>query len=115
MRILVRPVIDPQREIDMTHRLIAAIAEELWRLYRGNEQLNWLEAELHLQRIVGGVRTQAREAEMVVGGEPGSAWTPPPDRAAAAQGESRRGRRASDRTRRRTSVRSPSARVAAHP
>ena len=28
MRIVVRPIVDPQREIDLTHRLESAIAEE---------------------------------------------------------------------------------------
>lgn len=59
MRIVIRPVVDRQREIDLTQRLIAAIAEELWRLYGGNEQLNWLEAEMHLKRVVGEARAEA--------------------------------------------------------
>ncbi len=53
MRILVRPLAEPQREIDMTARLVSAIAEELWRRYGGNAALNWLEAERHLELIVG--------------------------------------------------------------
>jgi len=64
MRIIIRPIMDRQREIDLTQRLIAAIAEELWRLYGGNEQLNWLEAEMHLQRIVGETRAEARETRV---------------------------------------------------
>lgn len=52
MRIVVRPVADPSNEIDLTHVLVAAIAQELWRQHGGNDQLNWIEAELHLQRIV---------------------------------------------------------------
>lgn len=59
MRVIIRPVIDRQREIDLTHRLIAAIAEELWRRYGGNEQLNWLEAEMHLHQIMGAARVEA--------------------------------------------------------
>jgi len=59
MRLVIRPVMDPQREIDLTHRLTAAIAEELWRLFGGNEQLNWVEAEMHLQRLVAEVRLEA--------------------------------------------------------
>lgn len=66
MRIIVRPIVDPQREIDLTQRLIAAIAEELWRLYGGNEQLNWLEAELHLQHIVGAARAAAEATSVIV-------------------------------------------------
>jgi hypothetical protein len=63
MRITVRPVVDPQREIDLTNQLVAAIAEELWRLYGGNDKLNWIEAERHLQRIVGEARAEARAEE----------------------------------------------------
>lgn len=61
MKIIVRPVVDPQREIDLTHRLVSAIAEELWNLYGGNEELNWLEAERHLQRLIGEAREEADE------------------------------------------------------
>ena len=66
MRIIVRPIVAPQREIDLTQRLIAAIAEELWRLYGGNEQLNWLEAELHLQHIVGETHAAAEVTSVIV-------------------------------------------------
>jgi hypothetical protein len=65
MRIIIRPVVDRQREIDLTQRLIAAIAEELWRLYGGNEQLNWLEAEMHLRGIVGEARAEAGITDFV--------------------------------------------------
>jgi hypothetical protein len=58
MRITVHPLMEPKREIDLTYRLIAAIAEELWRRYGGNAQLNWLEAEEHLRRIIGEVRAE---------------------------------------------------------
>jgi len=60
MRFVIRPVQDPQREIDLTRSLTAAIAEQLWLRYRGNERLNWLEAELHLQRFVESLRGQAK-------------------------------------------------------
>lgn len=65
MKIIVRPILDPQREIDLTHRLVAAIAEELWRLFGGNETLNWIEAEWHLQRIVAQARVDASETVVV--------------------------------------------------
>lgn len=65
MRIVVRPVADPQREIDLTHSLVSAIAEELWRMHGGNQQLNWLEAERHLQRIVGEARAEAARTYVV--------------------------------------------------
>lgn len=61
MKILVRPVVDPQRELDLTNCLVSAIAEELWRLYGGDEQLNWFKAERHLERIVGQAWLEARE------------------------------------------------------
>lgn len=64
MKLVIRPIQDPQRELDLTHRLVSAIAEELWKLYGGNEQLNWVEAELHLQRIVGEAGAEAREADV---------------------------------------------------
>jgi hypothetical protein len=53
MRIVVHPILEPERELDVTRRLIAAIAEELWLACGGNSELNWLEAELHLQQIAG--------------------------------------------------------------
>jgi hypothetical protein len=65
MKIIVRPILDPQREIDLTQRLVAAIAEELWRLFGGNDTLNWIEAEWHLQRIVAQARVEARETAVV--------------------------------------------------
>ncbi|MGD9789195.1 MAG: hypothetical protein AB7Q00_07060 [Phycisphaerales bacterium] len=73
MRITIRPVADRQREIDLTHRLIAVIAEELWRLYGGNEHLNWLEAELHLQAIVGQARAEVCAAKTPIAETPGTA------------------------------------------
>lgn len=65
MKIIVRPILDPQREIDLTHRLVAAIAEELWRLFGGNDALNWIEAERHLQQIVAQARVEADETAVV--------------------------------------------------
>jgi len=63
MRLVIRPVQDPTREVDLKHRLISAIAEELWRLYGGNEHLNWLEAEMHFGRIIESMRADvSREA-----------------------------------------------------
>ncbi len=68
MKIIVRPMVDPQREIDLTRPLVAAIAEELWRLYGGNEHLNWLEAELHLQSIIGEARAAAQDTSIITVG-----------------------------------------------
>lgn len=60
MRVVVRPIMDPRQEIDLTHRLVETIAEELWKRFGGNDKVNWLEAELHLNRILGGqARSQA--------------------------------------------------------
>ncbi len=73
MRLVIRPILDPDREIDLTHRLTAVIAEELWRQFGGNERLNWLEAELHLSAIVsaegeGAARERRAESGMVASG-----------------------------------------------
>jgi hypothetical protein len=65
MKIIVRPILDPHREIDLTHRLVSAIAEELWRLFGGNDTLNWIEAEWHLQRIIAQARSDAHETTVV--------------------------------------------------
>ena len=35
----------PDRELDLTRALTAAVAHELWRHCGGNEVVNWLEAE----------------------------------------------------------------------
>lgn len=63
-RITIRPILDPAIEIDLTHRLVAAIAEEIWRVCGGNDELNWLEAEQHLATIAsrGGVVDAASAA-----------------------------------------------------
>lgn len=63
MRVVLHPMVEPLREIDITQRLVSAIAEELWRLYGGNNDLNWLEAEAHLRQIVGETRDAAAVAE----------------------------------------------------
>lgn len=60
MKVVVRPVLDPKREVDLTHRLVSAIAEELWLLYGGNDKVNWLEAERHLMRIISEASAQAQ-------------------------------------------------------
>lgn len=65
MRLVIRPVHDRLREHDVTRRLVSAIAEELWSLYGGNEHLNWIEAEHHLQRLVEEIRAEARQAQGV--------------------------------------------------
>lgn len=58
MRICIRPDSEPRREIDITRRLVAVVAEELWLACGGNDQLNWLEAEMHVAAFaVAGPRT----------------------------------------------------------
>lgn len=76
MKIIVRPILDPQREIDLTHRLVAAIAEELWRLFGGNDALNWIEAEWHLQRIIAQARSEALETAVVRAAPPEAPHVP---------------------------------------
>lgn len=70
MRIIVRPIVDPQSEIDVTRRLVSVIAEELWRIYGGNEQLNWIEAERHLERMVDEARAEPAVSTAVAGPAP---------------------------------------------
>jgi hypothetical protein len=59
-------MLEPEQELDVTNRLVAAIAEELWRLYGGNDQLNWVEAEAHLRRIIDGAGDAAQSARDVI-------------------------------------------------
>jgi len=65
MKIIVHPILDPQREIDVTDRLVSAIADELWRRCGGNDKLNWAEAEWHLQRIIAQAGNEARDTAVV--------------------------------------------------
>ncbi|HWQ28594.1 MAG TPA: hypothetical protein VNN12_06180 [Dehalococcoidia bacterium] len=53
MRVVIRPTLSPDRDLDLTRPLIAAIANELSRAHGGNDVLNWLEAERVLQRLIG--------------------------------------------------------------
>lgn len=71
MRVLIQPCLNPEAEIDVTGPLIAAIAEQLWIHCGGNAELNWIEAEAHLKRLLGahagevggeGVRRKRRSA-----------------------------------------------------
>ncbi len=52
MKIMIRPMQDSLTQVDVTHRVVSAIAHELWERYGGNEQLNWLEAESHVRRLL---------------------------------------------------------------
>lgn len=90
MKIIVRPVVVPRRETDLTHRLVSAIAEELWSLQGGNRQLNWLEAECHLQWIGGAARAEVDETTFVSLGAAARAGDRPEVGAARAADESGR-------------------------
>jgi hypothetical protein len=59
MRITIRPMLAPERELDVTEPLVRAIAGRMADEVGGNEQLNLLEAEVHLRRIL---RSPAAEA-----------------------------------------------------
>lgn len=59
MRVTIRPTADPSREHDITRCLISAIAYELSLLHGGNDELNWLEAERHLARLLASDQTGA--------------------------------------------------------
>ncbi|MCI0366330.1 MAG: hypothetical protein L0Y44_03885 [Phycisphaerales bacterium] len=61
MRFVIHPAAEPDHEVDVTKRLVGAIARELWLRYGGNETLNWIEAERHLQGIVEDARKQAED------------------------------------------------------
>ena len=60
MRLTIRPSMAPDREIDVTQALIAAVAHQLHAQCGGNDVLNWLEAERFLARILRPVRGRAR-------------------------------------------------------
>jgi len=51
MKIVIHPILDPTREIDVTTRVVAAVAQELSQAYGGSEAVNWLEAEQHVQSL----------------------------------------------------------------
>ena len=59
MRLIIHPTAQPDDKLDSTNRLTAAIAQELWLRYGGNETINWVEAERHLQAIVDDARSNA--------------------------------------------------------
>lgn len=52
MRLVIRPMLDPRNEIDVTHQIVKAIAEELWRRHGGNDVLNWMEAQWHIEALL---------------------------------------------------------------
>lgn len=53
MRLTIRPLLSPDRELDVTEPVLRAIAGSMADQFGGNEQLNLLEAEFHLERMLG--------------------------------------------------------------
>ncbi|MCC6678306.1 MAG: DUF2934 domain-containing protein [Phycisphaerales bacterium] len=91
MRIVIRPFAEPEVEIDVTHRMIAAIAEALWVERGGNDVVNWLEAERHLARLLG--RGLVEGPHLL---EPGRSERGIEDRAMGAEAAVRAGARAAE-------------------
>ncbi|MEX2217953.1 MAG: hypothetical protein WD749_04265 [Phycisphaerales bacterium] len=52
MRIVIRPSMAPQRELDITQAVIGAVAAELYHQFGGNDVVNWLEAERQVARLL---------------------------------------------------------------
>jgi hypothetical protein len=57
----------PEREADVTRRLVDAIARDVWKLYGGSGTLNWAGVERHLGRMVRQARCEARASEPIFG------------------------------------------------
>lgn len=72
MRVAIRPTAEPSREHDITRCLISAIAYELSILHGGNDELNWLEAERHLARLVASDQPGAAPSPPVACEKPAS-------------------------------------------
>ena len=51
MRLTIRPLLAPDLELDVTEPVVQAIASRMAAELGGNEQLNLLEAEMHLRRL----------------------------------------------------------------
>lgn len=60
MRLTIRPLNEPHVEIDVTGPILAAIADRIADCTGGNRQLNLLEAELHLSRMLRDAGGQVR-------------------------------------------------------
>lgn len=65
MRITIRPMLAPDRELDVTEHLVQAIAGRMSAELGGNDQLNLLEAQMHLGRILGLAAPDAASARGV--------------------------------------------------
>ncbi|MGH7132711.1 MAG: hypothetical protein ACREJO_12270 [Phycisphaerales bacterium] len=57
---------DRAREIDETHRLVEAIAQELWGRYGGGQDLDWAAVDRQLGRIVDLARSDAHALDAPV-------------------------------------------------
>jgi hypothetical protein len=53
MRMPVRPLVSDGRAIDVRDAVVAAVAREITRHFGGNPVLNVLEAEAHVERLLG--------------------------------------------------------------
>lgn len=55
-RLILRPIVTDRNQtveaIDVTAGIVRAVAHELWQHNRGNETLNWLEAERLVQHLL---------------------------------------------------------------
>lgn len=51
-RLMVRPIADPGKTIDVSEALTKAVAHRLWEHHGGNDALNWLEAERLVQELL---------------------------------------------------------------
>ena len=51
MRLIIKPIFDRTQEIDVTQRVVATIAHEIWTRFGGCDALNWLEAEGHVAAL----------------------------------------------------------------
>ena len=64
MRVTIRPLLDPQRELDVTDVVVRAIATRIAEEFGGNEQLNRLEAERQLHSMTLRYGEEHRVAEV---------------------------------------------------
>jgi hypothetical protein len=76
MKIMIRPSASPEREIDVTQAVVAAVAHALWKDGGGNAVLNWVEAERHVARLLRGVPSNraGREAGLAEVEGRGRGW-----------------------------------------
>ena len=64
MRLVIRPISEPSRVVDVTDRVVCVIAEELQRSVGGNHVLNMLEAERAVQTLLSGGSVRASRVEV---------------------------------------------------